>query len=711
MHIASSLELQPGMPNVCADQEMSVLGGHQPCVQAFTRTVKVWKQGCTGHRWCIGYERRTAYYTVYKQVYSMDLHTVYKCCPGWTQKGEEMGCLHRVCGANTCFNGGQCAETGERICHCPLGFKGTRCQYALMNSDVFCRSGTVLPLMLNIEATDVNECEVDEGGCEGYCCNTIGSYYCKCPQGSRLGPDGKACHDVNECEELNGGCQETCVNTPGSYHCECSEGFRMHADGRTCIAVKSCSVLNGGCEHKCVDMGNNHYKCECRKNYQLKRDGRHCELRNPCEERNGGCAQLCLSEDGWVHCSCRPGFTLAGDGKNCKDIDECGSGHAKCSHGCVNMLGSFSCVCHPGFELGADGKQCYRIEMEIVNSCEKNNGGCSHHCEHTTNGPLCSCSHGYQLDYDRKTCVDSDECASGESCCSHLCRNYPGGYECSCRAGHRLNPDGCGCDDIDECLAETSGCEHHCVNTLGTYECFCRLGFRLDQDQHSCISLYNREIEEEVEEEDEEDEQLEVHTLPDLLYRRAPQLLQYTAALHSRYDTGDDDFSDDADGEQELEIQRERRGELRLDSNIVCLDGSFGDDCSVSCEDCVNGVCSEDRDRCECSPGWTGIICNRTCLQGTYGPACNSLCRCQNGGSCDPVTGKCLCPPGVQGLLCEDGLYTHIPIDTQTGCPRGYFGRHCRRKCNCPNNGHCHRLYGGCLCAPGLYGRFCHLRS
>ena len=42
----------------------------------------------------------------------------------------------------------------------------------------------------------------------------------------------------------------------------------------------------------------------------------------------------------------------------------------------------------------------------------------------------------------------------------------------------------------------------------------------------------------------------------------------------------------------------------------VCLDGSFGDDCSASCEDCVNGECSENRDRCQCSPGWTGIICN-----------------------------------------------------------------------------------------------------
>lgn len=43
--------------------------------------------------------------------------------------------------------------------------------------------------------------------------------------------------DVNECDVFNGGCQQTCVNTPGSHHCECSEGFRMHSDGRTCIGL------------------------------------------------------------------------------------------------------------------------------------------------------------------------------------------------------------------------------------------------------------------------------------------------------------------------------------------------------------------------------------------------------------------------------------------------------------------------------------------
>lgn len=40
---------------------------------------------------------RTTYYTVYQQTYRMDTHTVCKCCPGWTQRGDEAGCLHREC--------------------------------------------------------------------------------------------------------------------------------------------------------------------------------------------------------------------------------------------------------------------------------------------------------------------------------------------------------------------------------------------------------------------------------------------------------------------------------------------------------------------------------------------------------------------------------------------------------------------------------------
>ncbi|KPP64637.1 hypothetical protein Z043_116997 [Scleropages formosus] len=68
----------------------------QPCVQGFTRMVKVWKQGCSGHTWCVGYERRTAYYTAYRQVYQQEYQMIYKCCPGWSQLNGEAGCFYRT---------------------------------------------------------------------------------------------------------------------------------------------------------------------------------------------------------------------------------------------------------------------------------------------------------------------------------------------------------------------------------------------------------------------------------------------------------------------------------------------------------------------------------------------------------------------------------------------------------------------------------------
>lgn len=100
-----------------------------------------------------------------------------------------------------------------------------------------------------------------------------------------------------------------------------------------------------------------------------------------------------------------------------------------------------------------------------------------------------------------------------------------------------------------------------------------------------CLALYGRDLDEEEEYEEEEEEQLEDDRLPDLLFLRAPQLLQYTAALHSRYDGGEDDSdADDDDGgihtgdnEKELEIQRERRGELRLDSHIGTVNSNINE--------------------------------------------------------------------------------------------------------------------------------------
>ena len=40
--------------------------------------------------------------------------------------------------------------------------------------------------------------------------------------------------DVNECALENGGCEHTCVNRAGSYRCECDQGFTLQEDGQSC---------------------------------------------------------------------------------------------------------------------------------------------------------------------------------------------------------------------------------------------------------------------------------------------------------------------------------------------------------------------------------------------------------------------------------------------------------------------------------------------
>lgn len=47
--------------------------------------------------------------------------------------------------------------------------------------------------------------------------------------------------DINECSLNNGGCEHTCENTMGSFECHCHAGYRLHWNKKDCIGKMSLS--------------------------------------------------------------------------------------------------------------------------------------------------------------------------------------------------------------------------------------------------------------------------------------------------------------------------------------------------------------------------------------------------------------------------------------------------------------------------------------
>ena len=45
--------------------------------------------------------------------------------------------------------------------------------------------------------------------------------------------------DINECSVDNGGCQHTCRNIIGSFHCQCRKGHVLDYNGKTCSGFYS----------------------------------------------------------------------------------------------------------------------------------------------------------------------------------------------------------------------------------------------------------------------------------------------------------------------------------------------------------------------------------------------------------------------------------------------------------------------------------------
>ncbi|XP_022087714.1 very low-density lipoprotein receptor-like isoform X2 [Acanthaster planci] len=124
----------------------------------------------------------------------------------------------------------QCAEHTEFQCH-----NGACISMDLVCNQVNdCGSWEDEPLQAQ-GGCNINECDVDSGGCHQICNDLPIGYYCSCRDGYEL-VDGQ-CVDINECKTIPGICSQRCDNLEGSYKCTCDEGYLIEHHGQFCRAL------------------------------------------------------------------------------------------------------------------------------------------------------------------------------------------------------------------------------------------------------------------------------------------------------------------------------------------------------------------------------------------------------------------------------------------------------------------------------------------
>ncbi|KAI6658474.1 hypothetical protein LOD99_15274 [Oopsacas minuta] len=186
---------------------------------------------------------------------------------------------------------------------------------------------------------------------------------CGCNLGLQMSETCTKCIDINECEIDNGGCQQNCENSIGSYECSCYSGFDW-VDFSQCVDINECQQDNGECEQNCENSIGS-YSCSCIPGYALE-NFTHCSDVNECEEPGITCNGYCENNIGSYNCYCWPGFSQISN-ISCIDIDECSVANAGCDQICYNTIGNYFCSCYEGFNFTApDFHHCQSVNVQTT---------------------------------------------------------------------------------------------------------------------------------------------------------------------------------------------------------------------------------------------------------------------------------------------------------------------------------------------------------
>ncbi|XP_030385204.1 fibrillin-2 isoform X2 [Scaptodrosophila lebanonensis] len=424
------------------------------------------------------------------------------CDPGYELAADERSCFDiDECATQAtsncthdCLN-----KPGGYECACPPGFLLQEDLHSCLPALVGCPPGSQ---------------QTDEG------CTLV-----ECGEGLLLGADGN-CVDIDECQLNNGGCSHQCINRRGGYKCSCPMGLNL-VDGKQCVAncgvgyqrsrsdptdcvdVDECA-RPGLCSHECENTHGS-YKCLCPAGYTLDLNGRDCNDIDECAVDNGGCLSgVCVNQPGSFKCNanCGPGYQRSTiDPTRCIDTDECAL-PGTCQHQCENTPGSFRCLCRTGYTLALNGRDCVDVD-----ECAVNNGGCTNGvCVNLPGGFKCECPAGYTESFNGRDCIDVDECAvNNGGCLGGTCINEPGGFRCKCGSeqtlsldgrscrcprGYTLSFNGRDCIDEDECAVGNGGCVGGiCINEPGSFKCQCGPGKTLSLDGRTCVAARTLDLE------------------------------------------------------------------------------------------------------------------------------------------------------------------------------------------------------------------------
>ncbi|XP_069746531.1 growth arrest-specific protein 6-like isoform X2 [Narcine bancroftii] len=188
--------------------------------------------------------------------------------PNTKKSPDLVTCVHNIpnqCSPLPCYSAGfeRCEDRkGAFKCVCKQGWSGVTCHL------------------------DVDECQLNNGGCEHICSNVVGSYQCACRTGFDLLHDKHRCMDINECALDSGLCGSVqCVNTLGSYVCRCDSGYKYNTSLKSCQDINECE--DHLCAGECVNTPGR-YSCYCDGKQELKlaADLQNCLAILPCVSLN-----------------------------------------------------------------------------------------------------------------------------------------------------------------------------------------------------------------------------------------------------------------------------------------------------------------------------------------------------------------------------------------------------------------------------------------